>query len=95
MIRYEIVQARTDHPIPANAVTFYFEITILKGPQQWYGPLPFDSLAAKAEYSIIGIGFCGDSFPIAKMPGWRTDSWGYHRDGVLLTPSLLPTAHVI
>jgi len=30
--------------------------------------------------SHIGIGFCRSSFSLNKLPGWETESWGYHGD---------------
>ncbi|KAH8655991.1 concanavalin A-like lectin/glucanase domain-containing protein [Tricladium varicosporioides] len=55
---------RTNHPIPLQNTSFYFEITIL------------DS----GENGRIGLGLCSGYAPLDSFPGWSSSSWGYHGD---------------
>lgn len=55
---------RSDHPIPQECGIYFFEVTIL----------------SKGKEGLIGIGFSGTKPSLNRLPGWETDSWGYHGD---------------
>ncbi|KAL8814115.1 MAG: hypothetical protein Q9223_006639, partial [Gallowayella weberi] len=58
------IHVRADHPIPPQQETFYFEMSIISN-----GP-----------YGIMAIGLCRPETDVFGMPGWHTNSWGYHGD---------------
>lgn len=56
---------RTHVPVPSNAIAlFYFEVTV-------------DNAGMRGN---IGVGLCGKSVKLEKMPGWEAGSYGYHGD---------------
>ena len=55
---------RANLPIPVHIPIYYFEIEILN----------------KGKDGFIGIGVCGGSTSLGRLPGWDKDSWGYHGD---------------
>ncbi|KAF0512700.1 SPRY-domain-containing protein [Gigaspora margarita] len=55
---------RTNKPIPPEVGLFYFEITIL----------------SSEENGCIGIGYCKSDVGLNTLPGWISDSIGYHGD---------------
>ena len=55
---------RSDHPMPREAGIYYFEITIL----------------SRGKEGLIGVGFSGHKPNLNRLPGWESESWGYHGD---------------
>lgn len=60
----EAAAARTDFPIPAACGTYYYEIEILN----------------KGQLGHISIGFSAGTARLSRLPGWESQSWGYHAD---------------
>jgi len=60
----EAASVRADAPMPPACGIFYFEVEIL----------------SKGKEGYIGIGFCKETVKLNRLPGWETDSWGYHGD---------------
>ncbi|KAF7906036.1 hypothetical protein EAF00_000315 [Botryotinia globosa] len=57
--------ARTDYPmLPLFKEVFYFEIQIIKVPEEGF----------------LTIGFCDDKAPLNRCLGWDAGSWGFHSD---------------
>jgi len=56
--------ARTDHAMPKECGIYYYEVTIL----------------SKGKEGLIGIGFSGTKPNLSRLPGWESESWGYHGD---------------
>lgn len=61
---YDAGQVRANYPIPPQCGLYYFEITIISDGTSGY----------------IGIGFCASDALLNQLPGWTTNSWGYHGD---------------
>ncbi|KAK9246291.1 CTLH/CRA C-terminal to lish motif domain-containing protein [Lipomyces tetrasporus] len=84
----EAAAVRANHPIPPQCGLFYFEVEVMSRGKDGYAfPLPRTSTHAFErddqivnERSFIGVGFCGPKVQLNKMPGWVSDSWGYHGD---------------
>ncbi|KAK9377180.1 concanavalin A-like lectin/glucanase domain-containing protein [Lipomyces chichibuensis] len=84
----EAAAVRANHPIPPQCGLFYFEVEVLSRGKDGYAfPLPRNFTSAFErddsiinERSFIGVGFCGPKVQLNKMPGWVSDSWGYHGD---------------
>ncbi|KAK9360531.1 concanavalin A-like lectin/glucanase domain-containing protein [Lipomyces starkeyi] len=84
----EAAAVRANHPIPPQCGLFYFEVEVLSRGKDGYAfPVPRTSTSAFErddpiinERSFIGVGFCGPKVQLNKMPGWVSDSWGYHGD---------------
>ncbi|RIB27475.1 concanavalin A-like lectin/glucanase domain-containing protein [Gigaspora rosea] len=55
---------RTNKPIPPEVGLFYFEITILSSEKN----------------GCIGVGYCKSDVDLNILPGWISDSIGYHGD---------------
>ncbi|KAI9321517.1 concanavalin A-like lectin/glucanase domain-containing protein [Dichotomocladium elegans] len=55
---------RSDYPIRPQCGIYYYEMKVL----------------SKGEDGFIGIGFCGARNGLNRLPGWDSDSWGYHGD---------------
>ncbi|CAG8580923.1 7314_t:CDS:10 [Paraglomus occultum] len=55
---------RANYPMPPQCGLFYFEVDII----------------SKGKEGFIGIGFCGKSVQLNRLPGWENMSWGYHGD---------------
>jgi hypothetical protein len=60
----EAASIRTDHHMPMECGLYYYEVTIL----------------SRCKDALIGIGFSGRKTPLNRLPGWETESWGYHGD---------------
>ncbi|KAF8640946.1 hypothetical protein AX17_000593 [Amanita inopinata Kibby_2008] len=56
--------ARTGHPIPPACGIYYYEVEIL----------------SKGQKGHISIGFAGRDVKLNRLPGWESNSWGYHGD---------------
>ncbi|KAI8639990.1 hypothetical protein BD408DRAFT_420470 [Parasitella parasitica] len=56
--------ARTNFPIRPQCGIFYYEMKVI----------------SKGDDGYIGIGLCGASNKVERLPGWDADSWGYHGD---------------
>ncbi|OMJ29853.1 Ran-binding protein 9 [Smittium culicis] len=56
--------ARTNYSIPPNCGIFYYETEIKN----------------KGKHGYIGIGLSGLKVSLNRLPGWDSDSWGYHGD---------------
>ncbi|OLY80553.1 Ran-binding protein 9 [Smittium mucronatum] len=55
---------RSNWPMPQTTGVFYYEIKV-------------DS---KGKNGYIGLGFCTSKVSLDRLPGWDSDSWGYHGD---------------
>jgi len=55
---------RSDQPMPKECGIYYFEVTIL----------------SRGKEGLIGIGFSGARPNLNRLPGWESESWGYHGD---------------
>ncbi|KAI8633854.1 ran-binding protein [Xylariaceae sp. FL1651] len=62
---HEMCGIRADHPMPAQAGIYYFEVTLL---------------SKRRDETTVCIGFLGKSVSLARPPGWEPESWGYHGD---------------
>ncbi|KAK7942950.1 SPRY domain-containing protein [Apiospora aurea] len=62
---HEACAIRADHPMPAEAGIYYFEVTIL---------------SRKRDDTTISVGFSHRPVSLARLPGWESDSYGYHGD---------------
>eukprot|EP00871_Galdieria_phlegrea_P004101 jgi/Galph1/4692/GphlegSOOS_G3390.1 len=56
--------ARTTFPVPNSCAIFYFEIRILSAGRDGF----------------IGIGLSGPNISLNRLPGWESNSLGYHGD---------------
>lgn len=56
--------ARTIHPIPPACGIYYYEVDIL----------------SKGQKGHISIGFAARDVKLSRLPGWESNSWGYHGD---------------
>jgi Ran-binding protein 9/10 len=65
---------RSDHPIPPSCEVYYFEVEILSRGVSGFVHSYF------THHRYIGIGFCGASVKLNRLPGWDPGSWGYHGD---------------
>ncbi|MCJ1245890.1 Ran-binding protein 9 [Trapelia coarctata] len=61
---HEAAAARADHPMPPQCGIYYYEVSILH----------------KGKEGMIGIGFSGPRVSLERLPGYDSDSWGYHGD---------------
>jgi len=55
---------RTDHPIPKECGVYYFETSIL----------------SRGKDHLVGVGFSTSKPSLNRLPGWESESWGYHSD---------------
>ncbi|KAJ3130194.1 hypothetical protein HK098_005441 [Nowakowskiella sp. JEL0407] len=55
---------RSNFPIPPQCGLYYFEVEII----------------SKGRDGYIGIGFGDKHVTLSKLPGWESNSWGYHGD---------------
>ena len=55
---------RTNHPIPKQCGVYYFETTIL----------------SRGKDHLVGVGFSTSKPSLNRLPGWESESWGYHSD---------------
>ncbi|KAK6851081.1 Ran-binding protein 10 [Apiospora arundinis] len=62
---HEACAIRADHPMPTEAGLYYFEVTIL---------------SKKRDDTTISVGFSLRPVSLTRLPGWETDSYGYHGD---------------
>jgi hypothetical protein len=72
-----------NHPVPVTVKLFYFEIEIMEDAHQAYvTSIDSRSVFQQANISsIIGLGLGNEHTPLRdNMPGWTSDSWGYHGD---------------
>ncbi|OAP64520.1 hypothetical protein AYL99_00492 [Fonsecaea erecta] len=60
----EAASVRTDHPMPPACGIYYFEVEIKQ----------------KTKDTPISIGFSTSEASLERLPGWETNSWGYHGD---------------
>lgn len=60
----EAASIRSDHPMPPQCGIFYYEITITQ----------------KHKDCVVAIGFSAAKVSLERLPGWESDSWGYHGD---------------
>ncbi|GAO46818.1 SPRY-domain-containing protein [Saitoella complicata NRRL Y-17804] len=60
----DAASVRANCPIPRGVGVYYFEVEIV----------------SKGAEGFIGIGFCKLRVPLNRLPGWESDSWGYHGD---------------
>ncbi|KAG4305188.1 hypothetical protein PORY_001358 [Pneumocystis oryctolagi] len=63
-VEQDAASVRANNPIPSRCGLYYYEIEIL----------------SKGYEGLIGIGFCKSTVPLNRLPGWESDSWGYHGD---------------
>ncbi|RDB28553.1 Ran-binding protein 9 [Hypsizygus marmoreus] len=56
--------ARTINPIPSACGIYYYEVEII----------------SKGQKGHISIGFAARDVKLSRLPGWETNSWGYHGD---------------
>ncbi|KTW30156.1 hypothetical protein T552_00635 [Pneumocystis carinii B80] len=63
-VEQDAASVRANNPIPTRCGLYYYEIEIL----------------SKGYEGLIGIGFCKSTVPLNRLPGWESDSWGYHGD---------------
>lgn len=64
LVEQDAASVRANNPIPTRCGLYYYEIEIL----------------SKGYEGLIGIGFCKSTVPLNRLPGWESDSWGYHGD---------------
>ncbi|KAK7931723.1 Ran-binding protein 9 [Apiospora marii] len=62
---HEACAIRADHAMPTEAGLYYFEVTIL---------------SRKRDDTTISVGFSHRPVSLARLPGWESDSYGYHGD---------------
>ncbi|KAI9362698.1 hypothetical protein BD770DRAFT_359510 [Pilaira anomala] len=55
---------RSNFPMRSQTGIFYFEMKVI----------------SKGAHGFIGIGFCYGENNLERLPGWNTNSWGYHGD---------------
>lgn len=55
---------KANQPIPPQCGVYYFEVTIV----------------SKGQLGFIGLGFSSDKVALTRLPGWETNSFGYHGD---------------
>ncbi|KAF5392559.1 hypothetical protein D9757_002118 [Collybiopsis confluens] len=55
---------RSVHPIPPACGVYYYEVQI----------------HSKDQKAHISVGFAGPDVKLYRLPGWETNSWGYHGD---------------
>lgn len=55
---------RANRPIPELCDMFYFEAKVMD--------------AGRFGYIVVGV--CSDQADLEQLPGWGTDTWGYHGD---------------
>lgn len=55
---------RANARMPPQAGIYYYEVKIV----------------SKGRDGYIGIGFCGQTVSVSRLPGWEQNSWGYHGD---------------
>ncbi|EJD55405.1 SPRY-domain-containing protein [Auricularia subglabra TFB-10046 SS5] len=60
----DAASARTNHPIPPACGIYYYEVDILN----------------RGRLGHISIGFSRKTVKLTRLPGWETESWGYHGD---------------
>lgn len=60
----DAASVRADQPIPPQAGVYYFEVTVISRGQKGY----------------IGVGFSTRNVDLERLPGWNTESYGYHGD---------------
>ncbi|KAH0837667.1 hypothetical protein AYO21_09498 [Fonsecaea monophora] len=60
----EAASVRTDHAMPLACGIYYFEVEIKQ----------------KSKETAIAIGFSTNEASLERLPGWETQSWGYHGD---------------
>ncbi|KAK2756090.1 Ran-binding protein 9 [Arachnomyces sp. PD_36] len=61
---HDAAAVRADHPMPPQCGIYYFEVTILTKPKE----------------GMIGVGFSSNKASLGRLPGWESESWGYHGD---------------
>ncbi|KAJ8660037.1 hypothetical protein O0I10_004264 [Lichtheimia ornata] len=55
---------RSNRPIPELCDVFYFEAKVMDA----------------GRHGFIVVGVCSDQADLEQLPGWGTDTWGYHAD---------------
>ncbi|KIW34975.1 uncharacterized protein PV07_01704 [Cladophialophora immunda] len=60
----EAASVRTDHAMPVACGIYYFEVYIKQ----------------KSKDTAIAVGFSTSEASLERLPGWETQSWGYHGD---------------
>jgi hypothetical protein len=68
---HDAASVRANHPIPHGCGVYYFEVTIVTPERKWN---------FSASDSLIGIGIMEKSIQTNRLPGWDTQSYGYHGD---------------
>ncbi|KAG5438588.1 hypothetical protein PCANB_002693 [Pneumocystis canis] len=63
-VEQDAASVRANNAIPVRCGLYYYEVEIL----------------SKGYEGLIGIGFCKSTVPLNRLPGWESDSWGYHGD---------------
>uniref|UniRef100_A0AC34F8D6 B30.2/SPRY domain-containing protein n=1 Tax=Panagrolaimus sp. ES5 TaxID=591445 RepID=A0AC34F8D6_9BILA len=67
----DAASVRANYPIPHGCGVYYFEVTIVTPEKKWN---------SSASDSLIGIGIMEKSIQTNRLPGWDTQSFGYHGD---------------